>query len=406
MSDERLRQLERAAAAGDPEAQARLGAARRRSLDLEAVSELLRDDPEKTIKALLRPLEEEEVRRVQECVSGEVYRRRNPPRESIRLRPAMYIGDAYERGLHETLLIPVGASIDAALVGAVSRIEVTLDGSQATAYDDLPRAPGLLEQDLVAFDTSTPQRFLYLTNTGALSFSNALSARLDAEIVSPGEGSTRLSFVEGIPVERDLAPTCPPGTRITLQADPSVLRTTQFSFDRMRTRLQELAHLVPGLRIRLEDVRAGRQATFESRGLVDYLNELAPPEEVLGPPFVCTRVADLAHAGGEVRIDVALNWRQSRSEELTVGYVNTRVSIERGDHIAGLDLALGHVFPSGGRGGLIGIVSVFAPVPELLGATRSRLVDPEIGAEVRAAVEPALKAWLDAHPQSARLRGR
>jgi len=425
VADRRIRELERQALNEGPEAFARLVFERLRQGDLSAVSELLRGDPARAVQQLSQSLTRPELERVASLFQREASRRSVRPvgPEVIRARPHMFVGGA---SAHHLVLEAVHHAVEDAVSGSGERsIRVVLGADGVILVEDdgpgLPASgPGRLEDRLREFSRDSAWRPISYTGiaSGELIVVNALSGWLEARVVRDGRAWS-LRCEQGQPVGglQDLGPATGHGTRLSFVPDAEIFSDATIDLMAVRRRLRELAFLGASLgveRITLRDEReAQTEETFHfPRGLLDSLDELCPPgESLLAVPFHCRGHASL------VGVEVALTYRCHTREELLVGFANTLATPRGGTHQVALSAALAARLtawmqarlpvernaPTLGpkvRSGLVALVSVLMPEPQLEGSNERwyRLSTPGATAAVREVMEPALDAWLAAHP--------
>ncbi|MFQ6038328.1 MAG: ATP-binding protein, partial [Candidatus Aminicenantales bacterium] len=248
--------------------------------------------------------------------------------EAVRKRPAMYIGSTGAEGLHHLVYEVVDNSIDEALVGCCSRIEVTIHvDCSVTVVDDgrgIPVGMHKKEKKPAAevvmttlhaggkFDAKTYQVSGGLHGVG-VSVVNALSERLDLEIKRDGGVYTQ-SYSRGKPLTRlkKVGKTKNTGTKVTFRPDPDIFKSIDFNFDILSQRLRELSYLNRGLLISVIDERSGKRNDFQYKGgikeFVQYLNQ---NKSVLNPkPIYFERKRD------DVIIEMALQYNTSYSENI------------------------------------------------------------------------------------------
>ncbi len=353
--------------------------------------------------------------------------------EAVRKRPAMYIGDTGERGLHHLVYEVVDNSIDEALAGYCSEILVTLhtDGSCSVLDNGrgIPVAMHPTEGRPAAevvltvlhaggkFDSSSYKVSGGLHGVG-VSCVNALSAWLRLDVWREGTHYTQ-DYAVGAP-QVALGPAGPTeqrGTRIAFLPDPDIFtETVELKFDTLSGRLRELAFLNPGVLIRVLDERDGRSHDFHYEGGIrSFVEHLAQNKTHLHDPPV--------YMTGEregIECEIALQWTSAYNETLLC-FANNINTIEGGTHLTGLRAALTRTLNAhaqannllkgakgtslGGddvREGLVGVLSVKIPDPQFEGQTKTKLGNSEVKGIVEAIVNDALGAYLEEHPQVAK----
>jgi len=351
--------------------------------------------------------------------------------EAVRVRPAMYIGSTGPQGLHHLVYEVVDNSVDEALAGFCSNIEVTihLDNSVTVLDDgrgipvDIHPTEGKPAVEVVLTKLHAGGKFdkgAYKVSGGlhgvGVSVVNALSAWLEVEIYHDGEVYHQ-RYERGTPVTalQVTGKTSRRGTKVTFLPDADIFETLEFSFDTLAARLQELAFLNSGLRIALDDARTGRQQSFKYdggiRSFVEHLNQ-----------GKTTLHADPIYLAGErdgVRVEVALQYNDGYTEK-TYSFANNINTIEGGTHLIGFKSALtrtvnayaqannllknGDETPSGDdvREGLTAIVSVQVPEPQFEGQTKTKLGNSEIKGLVESLVNERLATSFEENPAVAK----
>ncbi|MCL6639994.1 MAG: DNA topoisomerase IV subunit B, partial [Candidatus Rokubacteria bacterium] len=271
--------------------------------------------------------------------------------DGVRRRPAMYIGSTGPDGLHHLLYEVVDNSVDEALAGACTRIDVTLhadgsasvlDNGRGIPVDNVPKV-GKPAVEVVLTTLHAGGKFGgggYRISGGlhgvGVSVVNALSEWLEVEVYRDGR-TYRQRFVRGKPqgpLAKARGAPQPSGTRVTFKPDPQVMTATEFAFDVIIKRLEDIAYLNAGLEIRLLDERTGRTATLKHDGgikeLVAALNRTR------------AKLSEIIYKKGErdgVEVEVALQYTDSYVEHMLT-YVNTIPTTEGGTHLVGFRSAL------------------------------------------------------------------
>lgn len=328
--------------------------------------------------------------------------------EAVRKRPAMYIGSTGARGLHHLVQEVVDNSVDEALAGHCSRIDVELnqDGSCAVTDDgrgipvDLHTSEGRSAAEVVLTTLHAGGKFSdssYKVSGGlhgvGVSCVNALSLWLKADIWRDGHHWMQ-RYQRGVP-EKPLArleENGGHGTRITFLPDPEIFQETiEFSMDRLATRLRELAYLNPGLQITIRDHRDGRSETFcYQGGIVSFAEYLARESQPLHHPPVYIRGAREG-----IEVELALLWTNAYNETF-YSFANNINTVEGGTHVSGLKAALTRAVNGYGqasglfkdlkgenlsgediREGLVAVLSVRIRDPQFEGQTKTKLGNSE-----------------------------
>jgi DNA gyrase subunit B len=351
--------------------------------------------------------------------------------EAVRLRPAMYIGSTSSEGLHHLLYEVVDNSVDEALNGYCTRIEVTIHiDNSVTVIDNGRGIPTDIHEpsqkpaaEVVMTVLHAGGKFddhSYKVSGGlhgvGVSVVNALSCRLDLEIWRAGKVYEQ-SYERGVPVTefRATGTTRRRGTKITFKPDPEIFESLEFNYDTVAGRLRELAFLNRGLEIVLEDLRTDRREVFRYEGgicaFVEYLNT---NKNVLHPKCIYFEAAR-----EDVTVEVAMQYNDGYSETV-FSFANNINTHEGGTHLVGFKSALtrsinayaqAHEFLkdlkenlSGEdvREGLVAVVSVKLRNPQFEGQTKTKLGNSEIKGIVEAAVNDGLSAFLEENPAVAR----
>jgi len=367
--------------------------------------------------------------------------------EAVRKRPAMYIGDISEKGLHHLVYETVDNSIDEALAGYCTHIEVAIeeDGS-ITVQDngrgipvDIHEKEGVSALQVVMTVLHAGGKFnkdSYKVSGGlhgvGVSCVNALSTKMVSTVYRDGK-IYQQEYSKGKPVtevtvigETDIR-----GTRQQFWPDGSIFTTVTYKYDILANRMRELAYLNAGITITLTDKRvdvneqAGiegiRQETFHSDGgLRDFVRYIDSTRTHL--------INDVIYLNTEKQntpIEVAIMYNTGYSENLH-SYVNNINTIEGGTHLQGFRTALtrtlksyaeqqctkeleklakNHVEISGEdfREGLTAVISVKVAEPQFEGQTKTKLGNSEVAGAVQQAVGEALTNYLEEHPQEAKL---
>ncbi|MFO7900839.1 MAG: DNA topoisomerase (ATP-hydrolyzing) subunit B [Planctomycetota bacterium] len=353
-----------------------------------------------------------------------------PGIEGVRKRPAMYIGDTNVRGLHHMIEEVVANSIDEAVAGHCGQITVSLnlDGSVTVVDDgrgipvDMHKEENKSAVEVIMtmlhaggkFDHSTYKVAAGLHGVG-VSCVNALSEWLEVDIKRDGKvyhqeyerGVTRSEL-------KVLGKAKGTGTKITFKPDPDIFEVTEFDYERIATRLRELAFLNKGLRIRIRDEGAEKEDEFCFEGglaeFVEHLNE--------GKNTLHRKVIYFEREEGEVKIELALQYTDSYTE-LMLSFANNIHTHDGGTHLSGLKSALTRTFnnyaraenllkkgraPSGDdiREGLTTVLSVMLPEPQFEAQSKNKLNNPEIEGVVESAVNSLLGTFLEENPSVAR----
>ena len=359
--------------------------------------------------------------------------------EAVRKRPAMYIGDIGEKGLHHLVYEVVDNSIDEALAGYCTDIHVTINEDNSITVKDNGRGiptdfhekegKSALEVVLTVlhaggkFDKGSYKVSGGLHGVG-VSCVNALSTLLIAEIHRGGK-IYRQSYSKGAPTSAvDIIGDCEDrGTSITFKPDGEIFtHTTEYKYEILANRLRELAFLNKGIRLTLTDRRTKTDAGeflhaefYSARGLqvcVEYLDATRGEK-------IIDQIIYLDTEKNGVPVEVAMQYNDSYSENVH-SYVNNINTIEGGTHLTGFRRALTRTlkkyaddsgmlaklkFDINGddfREGLTAVISVKVAEPQFEGQTKTKLGNDEVSAAVDQAMSAALGHYLEENPKDAR----
>jgi DNA gyrase subunit B len=355
--------------------------------------------------------------------------------EAVQKRPAMYIGSTGPAGLHHLVYEVVDNSIDEAMAGFCTLVDVVIHEDGSLSVRDNGRGiPTDIHPDVgrpaaevaltVLHAGGKFKKGSYQVSGGlhgvGVSCVNALSTRLVLDIWRDGKHH-RQSYARGaVMTELDLlgpATEAERGTRVHFWPDPLIFQETiVFSYDTLARRLQELAFLNPGVRVRISDRRDDRGADYlYEGGLRSYIGHLNDSREPLH--------ADVIHVQGAkdgVHVDVAMQWTTGYAETL-LSFTNNINTIDGGTHVSGFKAALTRALSAAAsngnlvkadkgesisgedaREGLTCIVSVRVPEPQFEGQTKAKLGNSDVKGIVEAIVFDKLNDFLLEHPNVAR----
>ena len=361
--------------------------------------------------------------------------------EAVRKRPAMYIGDISEKGLHHLVYEVVDNSIDEALAGYCKNILVKIHEDNSISVEDdgrgIPTGMHLKEKrsalEVVMtvlhaggkFDKNTYKVSGGLHGVG-VSCVNALSSLLHVTVWRDGkmfEQEYRIG-VPQYPV-REIGNSDRTGTLVHFWPDTSIFTASVYKKDILEGRLRELSYLNKGIRIVLTDLREKDDdgvcyvKTFYSEGgiveFVEMLDKNAGRTPIL-PKVIFVEGKDNTT---NVVVEVALSYNDGYSEHI-YSYVNNINTIEGGTHVSGFRRALTRVFKSYGdkqglferakveiegddfREGLSSIISIKVPEPQFEGQTKTKLGNSEVMGVVDTTVSRVLEAYLEENPREAK----
>ncbi|MCU0461266.1 MAG: DNA topoisomerase (ATP-hydrolyzing) subunit B [Bacteroidales bacterium] len=361
--------------------------------------------------------------------------------EAVRKRPAMYIGDIGVRGLHHLVYEVIDNSIDEALAGFCSRIDLVIhENNTITVTDDGRGIPtGIMEKEQKSalevvmtvlhaggkFDKESYKVSGGLHGVG-VSCVNALSKHLTATVMR--EGSVfKQEYEKGKPVTEVevIGKSDKSGTIISFEPDNTIFQATEFNFEILAARLRELAFLNKGILLTIKDMRElmengnggkPRYEEFKSElGLKEFVEYLdANRQRIIENPIHIT------FDKTEIPVEIALQYNDSFSENVH-SYVNNINTIEGGTHLAGFKRGLTRTlkkyaedsgatsklkFDINGddfREGLTAIISVKVQEPQFEGQTKTKLGNNEVMGAVDQAVSTMLTNYLEENPKDARV---
>jgi len=353
--------------------------------------------------------------------------------EAVRLRPAMYIGSTGEVGLHHLVYEVVDNSVDEALEGHCTEINVTIhEDDSVTVVDNGRGIPtGMHEEGVSAaevvltklhaggkFDSNSYKVSGGLHGVG-VSCVNALSEALQLEIWQKGF-TFEQEYAKGIP-KGPLTQTGKAGkktgTKITFKPDTSIMDASKFNFDTLSQRLRELAFLNKGLKITLTDEREDPARSSEFQfigGIAEFIKHLNRGKSVLhDKPIYFEGVRDLPN-GGQLTMEVALQYNDTYGESV-FSFANNINTVDGGSHLSGFRSALTRTINAAGQGGglfkdvkenltgddvregLTAVVSVKLPQPQFEGQTKGKL-NSDIQGYVVQLINEKLGEFFDKNP--------
>jgi DNA gyrase subunit B len=352
--------------------------------------------------------------------------------EAVRKRPGMYIGSTSSRGLHHLVYEVVDNSIDEALAGHATRVEVTIHADDSvTVIDDgrgIPvdihpteKIPGVELAMTVLHAGGKFDKNSYKVSGGlhgvGVSVVNALSESLKVTVRRGGK-EYYMDFARGNTVTKlkTVGPTKERGTTVWFKPDAKIFTELKFDYDTLANRLRELSYLNKGVTITLKDEREGQEKveTFHAEGglkeMVKFLND---KKKVLHQEIV---YIDTERDG--VDIELAFQYNDGYNENV-FSFVNNINTHEGGTHLTGLKAALtrtinNYAAKSGAlkkadftlsgddvREGLTAVLSVKVREPQFEGQTKTKLGNSEVEGAVKGVVNEQLGAYLEEHPRVA-----
>ena len=359
--------------------------------------------------------------------------------EHVRLRPAMYIGSNSESGLHHLVYEVVDNSVDEALAGFASQVDVTIHiDNSITVVDD---GRGIPVDDMVVDGEKLPAAQVVLTKLNAggkfdsssykvsgglhgvgVSVVNALSHQLDLEIWRDGHVWEQ-NYSKGQPQSKfkKTGTTKKRGTKVHFLPDKEIFTTTEYNFDTLAQRLRELAFLNKGLEITLTDERQTDAKTGEAKqlkfkytgGIAEFIKHLNRGKSVLHDRPIYME----AEKDG-VAMEIALQYNDGYSETV-FSFANNINTVDGGTHLSGFRTALTRTINYAGqqlglfkdvkenltgddvREGLVAVVSVKLPQPQFEGQTKGKL-NSDIAGVVQAFINERLGGFFEQNPPVAK----
>ncbi|MDY3974275.1 DNA topoisomerase (ATP-hydrolyzing) subunit B [uncultured Veillonella sp.] len=352
--------------------------------------------------------------------------------EAVRCRPGMYIGSTSAKGLHHLVYEVVDNSVDEALAGYCTHIEVSINEDNSITVVDNGRGiptgmheTGVPAVELVLTKLHAGGKFGgggYKVSGGlhgvGISVVNALSEWTIVKVCQNGK-EHEISFERGylkqpLTVIGEAKET---GTTVIFKPDAEIFETTIFDFNVLRTRLQELAFLNKGLRITLTDKREEEdkvESFMYEGGIVSFVQFLNENKDIVNPTVI-----DMENTRDDVVVDVALQYNDGYSENI-LSFVNNINTIDGGTHLSGFRSALTRTLNDYGRKaglikeneanlsgedvreGLTAIISVKVLNPQFEGQTKAKLGNSEVKGITDTVVSEGLKVFLEEHPTEAK----
>ena len=360
--------------------------------------------------------------------------------EAVRKRPAMYIGDISEKGLHHLVNETVDNSIDEAMAGYCTHIEVTINEDESTTVQDNGR--GIPVDEHKKLHKSALEVVMTVLHAGGkfdkgsykvsgglhgvgVSCVNALSTHMLSQVFRDGK-IYQQEYEKGKPLysvkvvgETDLT-----GTRQQFWPDPTVFTTTTYKYDIIAKRMRELAYLNAGITITLTDMRPDeegktKQEVFHAKdGLKEFVRYVDRHRTHLFDDVIYLKTEKQG-----IPIEVAVMYNTDYSENIH-SYVNNINTIEGGTHLVGFRMALTRTLKKYAdadpviskqiekakieiagedfREGLTAVISIKVAEPQFEGQTKTKLGNSEVAGAVQQAVGEALNDYLEEHPVEAK----
>ena len=361
--------------------------------------------------------------------------------EAVRKRPAMYIGDVGSKGLHHLVYEVVDNSIDEALAGYCTHIEVAIHEDNSISVQDngrgIPTAMHTKEKKSALevvmtvlhaggkFDKNTYKVSGGLHGVG-VSCVNALSTKLLVTVQREGKIFEQ-EYSIGVPkyAVREAGTSDKTGTRVHFWPDLSIFQESVYKREILESRLRELSYLNKRISITITDLREKDEAgnfytkNFYSEGgiveFVQMLDKNGNRNPIISQPLYVEGLDEASN----VMVEVALTYNDDFKENI-FSYVNNINTIEGGTHVTGFRTALTRVFKSYGdkeglferakvtvegddfREGLSAIISVKVPEPQFEGQTKTKLGNSEVSGVVQTTVSRVLEAYLEENPKEAK----
>lgn len=360
--------------------------------------------------------------------------------EAVRKRPAMYIGDISEKGLHHLVNETVDNSIDEAMAGYCSHIEVTINEDNSITVQDNGRGIPVDEHEKLhksalevvmtvlhaggKFDKGSYKVSGGLHGVG-VSCVNALSYHMTSQVFRDGK-IYQQEYEQGKPLYpvKVVGETNERGTRQQFWPDPTVFTTTEYKYDIIANRMRELAYLNAGITIKLKDMRADEEGNIKeevfhaSEGLKEFVRYVDRHRTHLFNDVIYLKTEKQG-----VPIEVAVMYNTDYSENIH-SYVNNINTIEGGTHLVGFRMALTRTLKKYAdaepniskqiekakieitgedfREGLTAVISIKVAEPQFEGQTKTKLGNSEVAGAVQQAVGEALTYYLEEHPKEAK----
>ncbi|EFN90606.1 DNA topoisomerase (ATP-hydrolyzing) subunit B [Prevotella amnii] len=362
--------------------------------------------------------------------------------EAVRKRPAMYIGDISEKGLHHLINETVDNSIDEAMAGYCTDIEVTINADNSITVEDNGR--GIPVDEHKKLHKSALEVVMTVLHAGGkfdkgsykvsgglhgvgVSCVNALSKHMLSQVFRDGK-IYQQEYEKGKPLYpvKIVGDTDKTGTRQQFWPDGTIFTTTVFQWDVVARRMRELAYLNAGIKITLTDLRPNaetgktRTEVFHAKdGLKEYVRYVDRHRQHLFDDVIYLKSEKQG-----VPIEVAIMYNTDYTENIH-SYVNNINTIEGGTHLQGFRTALTRSLKAYAdndaqiskqiekakieitgedfREGLTAVISVKVAEPQFEGQTKTKLGNSEVSGAVQQAVGEALSAYLEEHPNEAKM---
>ena len=360
--------------------------------------------------------------------------------EAVRKRPAMYIGDISEKGLHHLVNETVDNSIDEAMAGYCTDIEVTINEDNSITVEDNGR--GIPVDEHKKLHKSALEVVMTVLHAGGkfdkgsykvsgglhgvgVSCVNALSTHMMSQVFRGGK-IYQQEYEKGKPLYpvKVIGETDKRGTRQQFWPDPTIFTTTIYTWDIIASRMRELAFLNAGIKITLTDLRPDeegktKQMVFHAKdGLKEFVRYVDRHRTHLFDDVIYLKTEKQG-----IPIEIAIMYNTDYSENIH-SYVNNINTIEGGTHLTGFRMALTRtlkayaeaeptiakqiekakveIAPEDFREGLTAVISIKVAEPQFEGQTKTKLGNSEVQGAVQQAVNEALTDYLEEHPDEAK----
>ena len=356
--------------------------------------------------------------------------------EAVRKRPAMYIGDISEKGLHHLINETVDNSIDEAMAGYCKNIEVSINEDNSVTVEDDGR--GIPVDEHKKLHKSALEVVMTVLHAGGkfdkgsykvsgglhgvgVSCVNALSSHMKSQVFRDGK-IYQQEYEKGKPLYpvKVVGETDKTGTRQQFWPDAGIFTTTVFQWDIVARRMRELAYLNAGIKITLSDLRPDpetgktRTEVFHAKdGLKEFVRYVDRHRQHLFDDVIYLKTEKQ-----NIPIEVAVMYNTDYTENIH-SYVNNINTIEGGTHLQGFRTALTRTLKAYAdndpqiskieiagedfREGLTAVISIKVAEPQFEGQTKTKLGNSEVSGAVQQAVGEALSNYLEEHPNEAKL---
>lgn len=348
---------------------------------------------------------------------------------AVRKRPGMYIGDTYRRGLHHLIFEVVDNSIDEAMAGFCSRINVSLNKDGSVTVSDNGR--GIPVDTHSKYNMPAVQVVMTKLHAGGkfsaetykvsgglhgvgVSVVNALSEWLSVRVFKEQtiyEQNFKKGNLDG--GLQKIGDTNEMGTSITFKPDSEIFETTEFSYETVRVRLRELAFLNRAIEIKLIDEREGMEEKFYYEGGIrSFVEHLNKNKNVLHEPVYFSKTLN------EVEVEIAFQYNDGYTESV-FSFANNINTMDGGTHVSGFRTAMTRImnnyieknFSSKKvkltsddlKEGLASVISVKIPDPQFEGQTKTKLGNSEVKGIVDSIISSELATFLEENPKTAKL---